>query len=46
MSDTATLAAPPKPKAKPAQSSADKRAISHVEKWMAAIRDFKEQSKS
>jgi hypothetical protein len=45
MSDTATITAPPKSKAKPAQSPADKRAVAHVEKWMSAIREFNEQSK-
>jgi hypothetical protein len=46
MSDTATISAPPKPKAKPAQSAADKRAISHVEKWMQFIREINEPTKS
>jgi hypothetical protein len=45
MSDTATITAPPKSKAKPAQSPADKRAVAHVEKWMSAIREFNEPSK-
>ena len=46
MSDTATINAPPKPKAKAAQSAADKRAVAHVEKWMELIREFNEQAKS
>jgi len=45
MSDIDTLVAPSKPKAKPAQSAADKRAVSHVEKWMQVIREIKEESK-
>jgi hypothetical protein len=45
MSDTGTISAPPKPKAKPAQSAADKRAITHVEKWMGLIRELSEQAK-
>jgi hypothetical protein len=46
MSDTATISAPPKPKAKPAQSAADKQAFAHVEKWMGVVREFSEQAKS
>ena len=46
MSDTATIDAPPKSKAKPAQSAADKRAVTHVEKWMQVIREINEQAKS
>jgi hypothetical protein len=46
MSDIDTLDAPPKPKAKPAQCAADKRAVSHVEQWMRVIREIKEESKS
>jgi hypothetical protein len=45
MSDTETIVAP-KPKARPAQSAADKRAVTHVEKWMGLIRDFNEQAKN
>jgi hypothetical protein len=45
MSDILTVAAPPKPKAKPAQNSSDKQAVAHVEKWMAIIREINEQSK-
>jgi hypothetical protein len=44
MSDTETISAPPK--AKPAQSAADKRALAHVEKWMGVIRELNEQAKS
>ena len=46
MSDTATIDAPPKLKAKPAQTAADKRAVAHVEKWMGVIREINEQAKS
>jgi len=46
MSDATTISAPPKPKAKPAQSAADKRAVAHVEKWMQVIREINEQAKS
>jgi len=46
MSDTETITAPPKAKAKPAQSSADKRAVAHVEKWMQVIREINEQAKT
>jgi hypothetical protein len=46
MSDTETINAPPKPKAKPAQGAADKRAFAHVEKWMAVIREINEETKS
>jgi hypothetical protein len=45
MSDTETINAPPKPKAKPAQSADDKRALAHVEKWMGVIREINEQAK-
>jgi hypothetical protein len=47
MSDIQTIAAPPKPKpkTKPAQSSSDKQAVAHVEKWMAMIREINEQTK-
>jgi hypothetical protein len=46
MSDTETMVAPPKPKAKPAQSSADKQVFAAAEKWMKVIREIKEESKS
>ena len=47
MSDTETINAPPKAKAKPVQSAADKRAVAHVEKWMEVIRQINdEQAKS
>jgi hypothetical protein len=46
MSDTETMVAPPKPKAKPAQSAADKKAIAHVERWMGVIRELNEESKT
>jgi hypothetical protein len=46
MSDTETISAPPKPKAKPARSEADKRTFAHVEKWMEVIREINEQAKS
>jgi hypothetical protein len=46
MSDTETIVAPPKPKAKPAQSAGDKRAVAHVEKWMGIIRELNEQAKN
>jgi hypothetical protein len=46
MSDTETISAPPKPKAKPSQSPADKQALAHVEKWMQVIRELDEQAKS
>lgn len=46
MSDTDTIAAPPKPKAKPAPSAADKQAVAHVEKWMKVIREISEEAKS
>jgi hypothetical protein len=46
MSDTETIVAAPKPKAKPAQTAADKRAVTHVEKWMGLIRDLNEQAKN
>jgi hypothetical protein len=46
MSDTDTLVAPPKAKAKPAQSAADKRAFGVVGKWMQVIREIKEESKT
>jgi hypothetical protein len=45
MSDVQTIAAPPKPKTKPAQSSSDKQSVAHVEKWMAMIREINEQTK-
>jgi hypothetical protein len=46
MSDTETIVAPPKSKAKPPQNAADKRAVAHVEKWMGIIRELNEQAKS
>ncbi|MGA8614756.1 MAG: hypothetical protein WB760_24415 [Xanthobacteraceae bacterium] len=45
MSDSDTVTAPPKPKAKPAQSPSDKRAFAHVEKWMQVVRELNEESK-
>jgi hypothetical protein len=45
MSDIDTLAAPPKLKAKPAQSAADKGAFAVVGRWMQVIREIKEESK-
>jgi hypothetical protein len=46
MSDTETMVAPPKPKAKPAQSAADKQVFAVAEKWMQVIREIKEESKT
>ncbi len=46
MSDTGTITGPPKPKAKPVQSVADKQTFAHVEKWMEVIREINEQGKS
>ena len=46
MSDAATINAPPKPKAKPPKSAADKQAFAHVEKWMEVIREINEQAKN
>jgi hypothetical protein len=46
MSNTDTVVAPPKPKAKPAQSSADKQAFAAVEKWLGVIRAINEETKS
>jgi len=44
MSNTDTITAPPKPKAKP--SAGDKQAVAHVEKWMKAIREINDDAKS
>jgi hypothetical protein len=46
MSDTETISAPPKPKAKPAQSAGDKQVFAQVEKWIGVIREINEQAKS
>jgi hypothetical protein len=46
MSDTETMVAPPKPKAKPAQSAADKQVFAAAEKWMKVIREINEQAKT
>jgi hypothetical protein len=46
MSDTDTISAPPKPKAKPAQGAADKQAFAHVEKWMKVIREVNDEAKA
>jgi hypothetical protein len=46
MSDTETMVAPPKPKAKSAQSAADKQVFAVAEKWLGVIREVKEESRS